>query len=55
MTNNQKETLIAEVITLLRNKLAVDAAAEKFQPNINSATVANDYFIGKAHSRKSSN
>ena len=28
MTNNQKEVLIAEIITLLRNKLTVDTAAE---------------------------
>jgi len=32
MTNNQKEILISEVITLLRNKLAVDIATENSAP-----------------------
>jgi len=32
MTNNQKEALIAEIIAILRNKLAVDTAEPAKQP-----------------------
>jgi len=32
MTNNQKEALIAEIIAILRNKLAVDTAEPARQP-----------------------
>jgi hypothetical protein len=34
MTNNQKEALIAEVIAILRNKLAVDTATEAPKPEL---------------------